>query len=102
MITTSHVARRWFLSGAAAFVAITRSTPLGSGCAQMFRRHPDFLGEQLCDRCDCGGGAATGRVQTGRGDGAARHTGRVAVPGQPNFAGSAPSVDRAVLRGAAV
>jgi N-acetylglucosamine-6-phosphate deacetylase len=65
MITTSHVARRRFLSGAAASVAITCSTHLGSGCAQIFRRHPKVPCEQLATDATAAAGQPAGEHRLG-------------------------------------
>jgi N-acetylglucosamine-6-phosphate deacetylase len=109
----------------------TLSTHLGNGCAQMLRRHPNFLWEQLAaddlfaslivdghhlpaatvktmvraktkervilvTDATAAAGQPPGEYKLGELTVRLDDTGRVAVPGQPNLAGSALSMDRAV------
>ena len=109
----------------------TLSTHLGNGCAQMLRRHPNFLWEQLAadellaslivdghhlpaatvkamvraktpervilvTDATAAAGQPPGEYRLGELTVRLDETGRVAVPGQPNLAGSALSMDRAV------
>lgn len=109
----------------------TLSTHLGNGCAQMLRRHPNFLWEQLAadellasfivdghhlpaatvkamvraktpervilvTDATAAAGQPPGEYKLGEVTVRVDDTGRVGVPGQPNLAGSALSMDRAV------